>query len=300
VTAGLRVFNVEQEDSALASGTLNGGTSTTGGKSSVTAVQQKYLVEFKATPDNLLYAQASQGYRNGGPTGTVPAAACAAALASIGYSSVPPSFGPDKLWNYEIGSKNTLFNRRMTLNASAFYIDWTNIQTSISLACGFGFVANSGKARSRGFELETSVEPVDGLTIGGSLVYTDAVLTQAAPGVRAANGDPLPLVSRWSWNVNAQYRHDLGNGLNAFVRSEVNHVGSRWNVFRNGNLALSPLDPYTTVNARIGIGNETWSAAIFATNLFDERVVTNRSAGSSAFELVGRPRTIGVTAKVGF
>lgn len=300
LTAGFRVFNVEQRTVTLNSGTFNGGSSTQVGVSNTTAVQQKYLAEFQPTDNHLIYLQAAQGYRNGAPTGNGLRPNCAAELAALGYATAPTEYGPDKLWNFEIGSKNTLLDGRMTLNAAAFYIDWTDIQSSISLTCGSGFVANAGKAVSKGVELESTIEPVEGLNLAGGITFTDAEITEKAPGIRGvSDGDPLPHVSRWSWNASAQYRHDLGGGLNGFVRGEVNHVGSRWNAFRSTATSVL-MEPYTLVNVRLGVGNDRWSAAIFATNLLDKRYVTLRTTGGSPFELVGRPRTIGVNARIGF
>jgi len=64
---------------------------------------------------------------------------------------VPDSYGSDHLWSYEVGAKNSLFDRRLAIQASAYYVDWTNIQTQVYLtSCGNFFTDNRGKAISRG------------------------------------------------------------------------------------------------------------------------------------------------------
>lgn len=300
-TAGVRIFNVERRDVTVSGGVLNGGaTSTQTGEASSTNVQQKYLVQYTPTRDNLIYLQAAQGYRNGGPTGHVPLAACGADLAALGYDSVPASFGPDKLWNYEIGSKNTFLDRRLTLNGAVYYVDWSDIQNSVSLTCGFGFAANSGRAVSKGVEVEGAFELIDGLTLAGGVSYNDAELKEASPGVKANPGDPLPLSAPWSWNFNAQYQREIGGGLDAFIRGEINHVGERWNAYRAIGASAVEMGSYDLVNLRVGVRNERWSVALFGSNLLDERGVTMRTAGSRPAELVARPRTIGLTARVNF
>lgn len=300
-TAGVRVFDVDQSNVSTASGALNGGTTTTDQlHAHVTSATQKYALKYQATPDNLLYLQAAQGYRNGGANYSVPQAACGANLASLGYSSAPRSYGPDRLWNFELGSKNTLAGGRVTLNGSAYYIKWTDIQSSIGLSCGFGFIANSGKATSKGFELEASVRPVTGLTFNGSLSYADARITHAAPGTQAHDGDRLPLSPNWSWNVSAQYERPLDHSVSGFVRGELNYVGERWNGFAGFGPRATLLDAYTTANARIGVQGKHWSAAIFATNLFDTHIVYFRSLGGTAYDVVGQPRVIGLTTRIGF
>jgi len=291
LTAGVRGFDVEQRDATVSSGIFNGGTSTVEGRADTSSSTAKFMVAYQADRDHLLFAQAVQGYRNGGPTGNVPLAACGADLAAAGYDSVPTAYGPDKLWNYEVGSKNTLLDGMLRLNGSVFYVDWSEIQSTIGLGCGFSFVTNAGRARSRGAELDVTFMPVAGLTVAGSASYVDATLTEVASGVVAERGDALPLASRWSWNVSAQYEHDLSDRMSGFIRGEVNHVGSRWGGFQSAPTARK-LDAYTLLNARIGVRRDHWSVALFATNLTDERYVTYYG---NIYEVVGRPRTVGVS-----
>lgn len=303
-TAGLRVFDVNQYTVSTGSGLLNGGNTTQILRAHKSSTTQKFLIKYQATPDNMVYAQAVQGYRNGGPNYAVPMAACGTYLAALGYSSAPSSFGPDKLWNYEIGTKNTFAGGRATLNAAAYYIDWTDIQSSVGLGCGFGFTANAGKATSKGFELEASVRPLAGLTLNGSVSYTDARIKDAAPGTPARNGNRLPLSPDWSWNLSAQYEQPVSNDIDGFARGEVNYVGKRWNGFvgpnNQGVATATQLDGYTIFNARVGVRGDNWSAALFATNLFDKRIDYFRSLSGISYDVVGQPRTIGVTTQFGF
>ncbi|MFC4312520.1 TonB-dependent receptor [Steroidobacter flavus] len=292
LTAGLRAFDVDQRNVLTGSGILNGGSTVSQQEASSSSTIQKYLMKYQVTPDHMIYAQAGQGYRNGGPTGGFPHAACAADLAAVGFNSVPTQYGPDKLWNYEVGSKNTLFGGSMTLNGSAFYIDWTDLQSSISLTCGFGFTANSGKAVSQGAELETSFTPVDGLMFTAGVSYVDATLEEAAAGTPARDDDPLPLTAEWSGNISAQYQRELTGSLAGFVRGEANYVGERWSTFRSIGARARLLDAYTTFNLRAGVSSGPWRASLFANNLTDERIVT--FTPGTIYEVVSLPRVIGL------
>ncbi|MFC4313064.1 TonB-dependent receptor domain-containing protein [Steroidobacter flavus] len=297
LTAGLRLFNVREQSSSRSSGLLAGEDSATRQDFDETSTTKKVALQFEASRDHMIYAQAVQGYRNGGANTPVPPS-CAAALQEAGYDGVASAFDPDDLWNYEIGSKNTLFNGRMQLNAAAFYIDWKDMQTTVPLSCGIGFVVNAGEAASKGIELETALRPLDGLTVNLSASYLDAELTGVAPGSASKEGDRLPQSAKLSWNISALYEHPIGGELMGFARSEVNHVGDRWNSFWPIGPRSTLLDSYTTVNARIGVGTERWTVAIFGTNLTDERYLLD--ANLPTYELVGRPRTVGLEAQVGF
>jgi outer membrane receptor protein involved in Fe transport len=298
LTAGLRGFDVNQRDISFGSGLLNGGERTSARKGGGSSVTQKYLVDYEVSHDHMIYATAAQGYRNGGATGGFPLAPCQTFLDELGYDSVPTQYDPDKLWNYEIGSKNSFAGGTVTLNGAAYYIDWSDIQASVGLACGFTFIANAGEARSMGFELEGSVRPVDGLVINAALAYTDAELTAVAPGFAGQEGDPLPFVADWSWNVAATYEHELGAGLDGFLRGEVNHVGPRWNTFRSQTARAIEMDGYTTLALRAGVRGENWGVAIYGRNLTDERIVLNAIAGR--YENISSPRVIGIAANYDF
>lgn len=299
LTAGVRGFNVNQRNVTRSSGLFNGGTSSTDMEADISSSTVKLLAKYQIDRNHMLYAQAVQGYRNGGPTGNVPLAACSAALTAAGYSGVPTSYGADKLWNYELGSKNSFANGRVQLNGSAFYIDWSDIQSTIGLTCGFSFVTNAGKAVSKGLELETVIYPIEGLTLTGSTAYVDAELTEAAAGTVGWSGDPLPLTSKWSWSAGVNYERDLVQGLTGFIGGEVSYVGERWNTFRSAGPARATLmDDYTLVSARIGVRKDNWTLSLFGTNLTDERVVNN--VNGIAYETVGRPRTIGISIAADF
>ncbi len=69
----------------------------------------------------------------------------------LSLSSGPTTYNSDSLWSYEVGAKNSLLDRRLQINTSAFYINWSNIQNNVYLpSCGFSFTANLGKVTSKG------------------------------------------------------------------------------------------------------------------------------------------------------
>ncbi len=111
---------------------------------------------------------------------------------------MPKGYGADSLWNYELGIKSQWLEKRLTVNVSAFDIEWDNIQVSGRDPTGsFGFISNAGKARVTGLEFETFVHPVRGFDISAGFSYLPKrELTQdevnnvvVAPGKA---GDKLP------------------------------------------------------------------------------------------------------------
>src|SRR3546814_11666990 len=84
----------------------------------------KFNLSYKPSEDSLLYIQAAKGFRTGGINPGLPPCGATCTV------DVGASFGSDSLWNYEVGTKLQLFDKALALTASAFLIDWKDIQLS--------------------------------------------------------------------------------------------------------------------------------------------------------------------------
>lgn len=63
----------------------------------------------------MIYARYATGFRPGGPTNVTSTAI---------YGGAPESYKPDSLDSYELGYKAQFPEQLMTLEASAFYLNW--------------------------------------------------------------------------------------------------------------------------------------------------------------------------------
>jgi len=259
----------------------------------------KFNGSYKITDDVLLYAEAAQGFRPGG------------ANQVIGLAQELTPYKSDSLWNYEIGLKNTLFDRKLFLNVDIFQIDWSDMQITGRTPNGaFSFITNAGKARVRGAELEATIRPAAGFTITGNASYIDAKLREnqsnanvSAPGLK---GDRIPYVPKFSAGIGAQYSWALTDTLSGFVRIDGNTVGGSYSDFRPTGTYTRKVDSYQLVNTRLGVEgpDNAWGAYLFVTNLFDATAITRATSSAIA---VGRtlvnsatPRTIGVNVRTKF
>ena len=244
-----------------------------------------------------IYARAASGYRPGGPNATLNDPI-------TGDPLVPPTFEPDRLWNYELGIKSELLDRRLTANLAAFYIDWDDIQL-IQVINGASFRGNGGGARSQGFEAELVYLADDTLTFGGNIAFTDAELTEdTSPVVGGADGDPLPLVPRWSGAVFGDVNFPLSGEATAFAGATFRYVDER-----NSNFAGSPSNPnfvledYVSLDLRAGVDFGNLTVTGFVRNLTDEipQLSATRQPGFGRTEVVvGQPRSYGLTLAAEF
>ncbi len=83
----------------------------------------RFVVDYEITPDNLLYASYSRGYKSGGINPPLQP-----------IFAVPESFDAESIDAFEIGSKNTFGNGEFQLNATAFYYKYKDLQLSRIIA----------------------------------------------------------------------------------------------------------------------------------------------------------------------
>ena len=297
--AGLRYSRNNQTFALAETGLFVGGPSNQAGVSADDSVTYLVTPRYKFDDNNMIYARIASGYRPGGPNAPTPSDIAA---------GVPLAYRPDTLTNYEIGYKASLLQHKLTLDLSAFYIDWQNIQIETDFN-GITSNGNGGTARSDGFEASAVFSPMPGLTVSGNAAYTDAQLTEDAPGVNGRNGDELPNVPRWAANVSVDYDFPLTGGINAFVGGSIRYLGDRASGFVTGSPAdyVRPTLPaYATVDLRAGVTHQRVTVQLYLKNVGDERGLNNitslaLSGYSNPFTAsVIQPRTVGLSISAGF
>ena len=299
---GVRWFDVDQRFYQSGDGIFNGGFSAVTNRSSDTGVNPKFNLDWQIDPQKLAYITASRGYRPGGPNNPAPAAVCGADVAALGLStSELVKYGSDHLWNYEVGAKTSWLDRKLTVNGAVYYIDWSQVQQQLVLACGFNITANFGSAISKGAELEATLHPIPALRLSGGFGYTDATLRNGIPGSGAQKGDALQDVPHWNASGSAEYTRRIddeysGFGLlNATYTSDSDALYDRTSPFylKKG---------YTLVSARLGVDRGAhWAAAIYCNHLLNKIGETDLPTAIAADlpttrrYAITQPRTVGVS-----
>lgn len=111
--------------------------------------------------DTLIYAFYSRGYKGGGINPPQPA----------GANLFPQTFEPEFINSYELGTKNTLANGALQLNATGFIYDYEGYQiTQIVNRASANFNVD---AKLNGLELETIWNPVSTLIVNANLGVLD-------------------------------------------------------------------------------------------------------------------------------
>lgn len=267
-------------------------------RTSENALTGKGEIDIQATPDNLLYGSVSRGYKPGGVSNNSTPLL------------VPLTYKAEHVWAYEIGSKNRIANGLATLNAAAFYYDYSNLQYQEEDPIPYqGGVSNVPKSRIWGAELEGSLELTPSLQFDGNVTYLDgelvgdyltldpslahqATLDAAALGygpfdaytinlraqqVRNTSGNRPPKIPTWQGAVGLTHTLDLGRGGLLKSHVELIHRGKfQYRIFNDGARDVVPA--YTLANANFTYepSDARWSIGLTVTNLFDKDAVASR------------------------
>ena len=185
-----------------------------------------------------------------------------------------------------------------------FQLDWKKIQLPATTAGAFSYIANGGKARSRGASMETRLQATEHLVVRGNATYTDAKLTSDATSLGGANGDALPFVPKWAGSLGLSYQQhafadwSFDGGASVRATSERRGAGPIF-IFTD----QMPLDSYSAVDMNAALSNERYTVRLYGRNVFDKRAYLSSLAipngeGTGPVQYEGiliTPRTIGLS-----
>ena len=220
-------------------------------------------LSWKVTDDALLYWTWSEGYRPGG----------------INRNPFAGSYVRDILTNYEFGWKTRFADDRVQLNGAVFYQEWEDIQVSFQGANGITQVANGGKAKIPGVEVQMDWLATDALRLGVALAYYDSELIDDycdiddagnCINVKAPAGTPLPVTPDFKGNLVARYSFPLGS-FQAYTQGAFVYqasASSQLDVADNAIYGDIPSSSF--LNLAFGLEAASYAVELYASNVTNE------------------------------
>jgi outer membrane receptor protein involved in Fe transport len=289
----------------------------------------KANTSYNFTPDLMVYATYSKGYRIGGPNTVAPCDDPLPPGQNICGLPDELQYGPDKTKNIELGLRAQLFDRMLSFNFNVYKIKWDGIQVGSATVNGAtGITVNGGTATSKGFETSFQLRPVPELSIQGTYSYTDAYLTEDVPGILtiretpgdysnrfvqldALSGDRLPGSAKNAGSLGATYTTPIMDG----------DLIANWTATYRGNVVSrlgydraygEKIPGYILNRASLTYETETYSLGLFADNIFDKYAVVSIGNDRSRIGIndgivvryygrtVLNPRTFGIEGRIKF
>ena len=268
----------------------------------------KFNTSYDFNDDLMAFITISEGYRVGGVN---PVPLCTDITLGQNACGLPDEIliKSDTTTNYELGM-HSQWGDSIIFNASLYYIDWDDIQVGDVTENGsLPIISNGSSARSMGVEMSGQWYITDALSISGSYAYTDAELTDDAPGLVGAedgeDGDRLPGSPEHQAFLALNYGLPLSDGSDlefdwsmTYTSDVITKAGER----DNGE----ELDGFALHNVSATWLKDAWRVTLYADNVFDEYAETGVRLDSSyirqveGFDLrryyhnVVRPRQIGM------
>jgi outer membrane receptor protein involved in Fe transport len=290
-----------------AGGCLTFATSSTPPNISVPDIVRKSLKQYnlswraglswKVSPDNMVYANITRGYKSGG----FPALA---ALFAEQYEPI----GQESVLAYEAGFKLALADRKIQLNGAGFYYDYKGKQL-------IGLVPNAivgqveqlvsiPKSRVIGFELDTKLRPTRQLRLNTAAIYVGSKVVStfnsfdpngAAVDVR---GEQFPNTPKWQLQGGVDYITPMSSTIDIHLGGSARYRSSANATFGDVREYVTP--SYTIVDAIAGIESSEgkWSAQVWGRNLFNKFYLVHYGRGGDTIARVtGMGATYGMTLK---
>ena len=291
LTAGGRLFKTETDSTSSQVGfsTFPGGLNVSPTDSNEQdGFSPKVSLTYTPNEDLMVYGLYSEGFRFGTPN-----------TQGLSAFPVPAGSESDSLKNYEIGVRSNLAGGKLLLDATAFYVDWSDIQLRLLTPDDFNYAANGGAATIKGLETSITFSPTPQLDLQSSVTYMEARLDEPLFILwygTAPAGSQLPGSSDWSVSNTASYRFEAAYDptltlAHRYVSSGISDLNS----------AVPGITPntqgdYNVIDLRLRATIGPTSVTLFGSNLGDERGVTRTlpEANGLSQGLI-RPRTVGVT-----
>ncbi len=286
-----------------------------------------FTLAYAATDDVNAYATYARSYKSGGInlSGLPLDAANDPILATA-------TVRPEKVDHFELGLKTQFWDRRATVNLAAFRTEISDYQATVNnqqVNVIRGYLANAGRVRTQGVEVDAAVRPTDRLSLyangaltdakyvrfsnapcppelsGGPVLGVDAngavVGTPGAPGQPGGasppfcdiSGQVLPGISRWAFSYGAEYNlpvRPFGVAGHAYAGFDGSYRSSfSSNPSRS---AYTDIGGYSIANFRLGFREEGsgWNLFGWVRNAFDAEYFDVLATQSGSTGLiVGQP-----------
>jgi iron complex outermembrane recepter protein len=238
-------------------------------------------LEYDWTDDLSTSLVVQRGYRSGGTT------------TNVARSSVVP-YDPEYTWNYEASFRSAWLDGALTVNANAFYTDWTDQQVTVNLGLNaYDYqTINAGKSHLYGAEIAINHFATDNFDWYAGLGYTKTEFDDFEVSVGTTYGDlsgsEFAFAPRWTASLGANY--DWDNGFVANVNGS--YQSDAYSSIGLGQESAK-VDSRFIVNTRIGYQTDHYGLFVFANNLFDAEYVQYAQSGNFDRAMLGAPRVFG-------
>jgi iron complex outermembrane receptor protein len=223
---------------------------------------------------------------------------------------------PETSTDYELGVKSTLLGGRAILNADLYWTDITGYQATLVDTSGTtarSYLANVGKVRLRGVEVEGQLQASDHLNLSASAAYGESIYVSypnapppaeytyaGAPASVDLSGTQVPFAPRFTGQAGFSYHRPLGGNLALFAYGTQTWRSA---TYQHALSVYGRQQAYGLTNLGLGVrtADDRYALQVWGKNIFDKRYAAAFGAATAVtpyVEIIGDPRTYGLTFTV--
>lgn len=226
----------------------------------------RFTLDWQVYPESKIYASVAKGNKPG-------------------VINADPRFPPEirfaeeeSSWNYELGTKNTLMDGRLLINAAAYYIDWTKQQLTTNFFFPDGssqsYLVNAGKTKVEGLEFEMTGVVNEYVSSGFGYSLNDAKFTEFDDpehndlfGTPSAAGKQTPNSSKHQFTLFGRLNYPVSDEVGGFLRADFSFKERKFAQIYN----LAHTGDQKLLNLKLGLEAERWALTLFVDNVTDDR-----------------------------
>jgi iron complex outermembrane receptor protein len=233
-----------------------------------TALSPKFGLIYQPIPDKLsVFANYMNGFKNVAPRQISD---------QDGTNPRTKTFEPEHADQLEFGIKSNLFSDKLTATVSYYDIKLENVVTGDPT--NINNALQGGKVESKGFEIDLSASPVEGLHIIAGYSHNESKVLDGdeanvwlETGRRPIYAGPSDLVNVWAtYTLKSGSLNGLGFGLGGNYSSELNILDSQV----TGTFTLPA---YTVLNTTLFYNAPSFRVSFNVNNVGDKQYYTGYS-----------------------
>ncbi len=270
LTAGLELrYQKDEISNRTATGAVN--------EADFTSTLPRFTLNYQYTDDLLIYGSIARGNK--------PGAINPDPRITENFRTAEE----EKSWNYEIGVKSDLLDRRLRLNAAVYWIDWTQQQLTQSAEFDdipISIITNAGKTRVRGLELEANYLVTEQWSVGASYALADATFREFCDPIQGAeltgfdcvssvtgapggdvSGNQTPISPKHQATATSTFVQPLTRELDLVLRADYSYQSKKYSQVHN----LAYVGDRHLLNLKAGVRADNWDVTLFVDNVLDDR-----------------------------
>jgi iron complex outermembrane receptor protein len=264
---------------------------------------------YQATDDLFTYATYSRGFKSGGFNDQIGGFAAFGADLDA-FRVAAQATKPETADSFEAGFKSEMFDNRLRLNLTGFYVKYNDLQKQLNVPIVVNgapnqvtIFVNAASATVKGLEGEATARLFEGFTLRGVLGYQDAKYDKydAPTAGYDLSTAPLDRAPKWQWTVDGTYEVPLGSSYKVIANASAAYTAKNLNTQAiDDPLGNTYLNARTLVNASLTVSevDDKYYVKLLGRNLTDERyrIASQNVAGLWLNSNFGAPRYYGVEA----